>query len=105
MLRNYIFLLYGVMKICKRCLLHVSSLRWEYNAITVVVMGVKLCIKQPCFSSLSQTVSIEYGIFISEDRKTNEVVLEGDRVQNGGSDFRRADDGIQDQTVTPGHGV
>lgn len=28
-------------------------------------------------SSLSQTLAFEYGIFIPEDRKTNEMVLEG----------------------------
>lgn len=33
-----------------------------------MVMGVK---------SLSQALSLEYGIIIPEDRKTNEMVLEG----------------------------
>lgn len=44
---------------------------------TVVVMVVKLNIKQPCLSSLSQALSFEYGIFIPEDRKTNEMLLKG----------------------------
>lgn len=44
---------------------------------TVVVMGVRLHIKQPCLSSLSQGLSFEYDIFIPEDRKRNEMVLEG----------------------------
>lgn len=76
------------MKICKRCLLYVSSLRWECNVITVVVMGVKLHIKQPCLSSLSQALSFAYGIFIPEDRKTDEGGVGGDRVQNEGTYFK-----------------
>lgn len=46
---------------------------------TVVVLGAKSPIKQTCLSSLSQALSFECGIFIPEDRKTNEMVLEGTR--------------------------